>query len=85
MERQTRNKLLAEERKRKKDAGTKKRDKNLHACEQVEKRRRQQKRDGLPEGESLSELDSDEDFDDLLGDDWLEGRLGMELPWEQEA
>lgn len=51
----------------------------------MEKRRRQQKRDGLPEGESLSELDSDEDFDDLLGDDWLEGRLGMELPWEQEA
>jgi hypothetical protein len=44
-----RNHLLAEEQKRKKDATKRKRDKNIHVRDALEKHRRQQARDGVPQ------------------------------------
>jgi hypothetical protein len=62
-EQRERNHLLAEEQKRKKDATKRKRNKNIHVRDALEKRHRQQARDRLPREESPSKLNSDdEDF-----------------------
>jgi hypothetical protein len=68
-ERWERNHLLAEEQKQKKDATKRRRDETIRVREALEKRRRQQERDGLPREESPSEPDSDDEDFDIFSDE----------------
>jgi hypothetical protein len=60
---------LAEEQKQKKDATKRKRDKNIHVRDALEKRRQQQARDRLPREESPSEPNSDDEDFDIFSDE----------------
>jgi hypothetical protein len=64
-----RNRLLAKEQKLKKDATKIKHDEIIRAREALEKHRRQQAHDGLPQEESLSEPESDGKDFDIFSDD----------------
>jgi hypothetical protein len=63
-----RNHLLVEEQKQKKDATKRKHDENIRAKEALEKRRRQQACDRLPQEESPLEPDSDDEDFDIFSD-----------------
>jgi hypothetical protein len=67
-ERREQNHLFAEEQKQK-DATKRKLDKIVRAREALEKRRRRQVRDGLPQEESPSEPDSDDKDFDIISDE----------------
>jgi hypothetical protein len=81
------NRLLVEEQKQKKDAMKRKRDNDIHTRDALEKRRRQQARDGLPREESPLELDSDNKDFDIFSDDEEEaqGFRGEVPPQEAPA
>jgi hypothetical protein len=80
-ERRERNRLLAEEQKQKKDAMKRKCDEVIRARKALERRRRQQVRDGLPQEESPSEPESnDEDFDIFLDEEEMQGFKGVVPP-----
>jgi hypothetical protein len=77
-ERWERNRLLAEEQKQNKDATKRTRGKTLRTREALEKHRRQQERDGLPQEESPSEPDSDDGDLDIF---WMRSKaLGTRYP-----
>ena len=70
------NRAHADAQKKRKDAKVAKRTKQILVCEELDKRHRQQRKDGLPLEESLSPSLSTVASD---GDD--EGEGGGEVPW----
>jgi hypothetical protein len=71
-ERWERNQLFTEGQKQKKDETKRKRDEGIHMREALEKRQRQQARDGLPREESPSKPETDGDNSKTSSDEKVE-------------